>query len=133
MASPPKGGIFLLHAVWQNKKREYQHRVVVSRCEKPEDMMLSFAKERKEWTTTTDPYDVGWIDGHLASVTVFKIAKTYPEDMWDGIREKLRDTRREDLDIAERERDLETIRTLVEKHGLNAMEVLAMAAEENSK
>jgi len=120
--------LFLLHAVWQ-EHGDYKHRVTVSCCEKPEDMIEAFGRGRKEWSTTDDPYKIGWIGNSLVRVSVFKLEHSYPDSMWEQWRETKKEQRKAELAKEEREQDMKTLRALVDKYGFHALEILALSAE----
>ena len=94
------------------------------------DMIESYGRSQESWVTTDDPYKIGWIGDSLVRVSVFKVMRSYPDSLWEDWRDANMERRKAELVNEERERDMRTIRTLVEKHGLNAMEVLAMAADD---
>ena len=119
--------IYLLHAVWQDKNRNYCHRVIHSQGT-PESMCDSFFRERKEWADCP-PDELGWMNNSsLVRVTLFKTA-SMDDKSWNTYLKKARKKREHHIEDTERAQDFATIRALVKKHGVNAMEVLSFAAE----
>lgn len=124
----PEGDLYLLQATWQDSDRTYRHRLIHTRAKSVDAMFEILAKEHPEWGTTDDYTTVGEIDGQYASVTVFK-TEWMDDRAWKRWRNKKQKQRRHQIANEERDRDMQTIRDLVKKHGMVAMEVLAMAAE----
>lgn len=122
-------GLYLLHAVWQDKHRNYRHRVVHS-TGTPEEMCASFFRERKEWIDCPAE-ELGWANKNsLVSVTLFKTV-SMDDTSWKKYLKKAQKKRADHIEVEERKHAFETIRTLVKQHGINAMEVLALATEVN--
>lgn len=124
-----EGDLYLLQATWQDERRDYRHRNLFTRAKSVEAMFEILAKEHPEWGTTDDYTKVGEINGQFSSVTVFKVEWSDDRSWRDWVH-KCQAERREQIKVEERDRDLAEIKRLVEKHGLVAMEVLAMAAED---
>lgn len=124
----PEGDLFLLQAIWQDSEKNYRHNNIFTRAHSVEEMFEILAKCYPNWSTTNDYTEVGEIDGHWTTVTVFKVEWS-DSDSWRRWVDKKQEKRRKQIKVEERERDMQTIRELVEKHGVNAMEVLALAAE----
>lgn len=120
--------LYLLKATWQDEDQKYRHRLIHTRAPSVEAMFEILAKEHPEWETTGDYTEIGEIDGQYASVTVFETVTMDDRSFRKWVNEK-QAQRRAKLKIEERDRDLQTIRDLVAKHGVCAMQVLAIAAE----
>ena len=90
----PEGDLYLLQATWQDRERNYQHRMIHTRAPSVEAMFEILAKEHPEWATTDDYTAVGDIDGCYTSVTVFK-TEWMDCDSWKRWRNKKQKQRRE--------------------------------------
>lgn len=130
--SEKKEKIYLLNATWQDERGDYHHRMLHTSANSVEEMFEKLAKEYPEWKTTNDYTKVGEILGFFTSVTVFETVSYDDRSWWDWKRQKQLE-RRDQIEVEKRERDLQTIRDLVKKHGFAAMEVLAMAADGNQE
>jgi hypothetical protein len=124
-----KKDLYLLHAVWKDERNNYSHRVIHS-TGTPEELCDSFFREQKEWVDCP-AVELGWLNKiSLVRVTLFKTV-SMDNESWKKYLKKAKQKREDHIESEERRRDFETIRTLVKKHGTCAMEVLALAAEEN--
>jgi len=122
-----EGKLYLLQATWQDESRAYRHRLMHTRAHSVEELFESLAAENPEWATTDDYTTFGEIKGYHTSVTVFETVSMDCQSWRLWVRKKQED-RREQIAVEERDRDMQTIRELVAKHGINAIEVLALAA-----
>jgi hypothetical protein len=122
------GDLFLIQAIWQDDRSTYRHNNIFTRAESVEAMFEILAKSHPEWSTTDDYTKIGEIDGHWTSVTVFKVEWSDDRSWRDWVNKK-QDERRAQIKVEERDRDFVELRRIVEKHGVNAMEVIALAAE----
>jgi len=130
--SEKKEKVYLLKATWQDEKGEYHHSFIHTSAASVEELFEVFAKSYPEWATTDDYTKVGEILGFFTSVAVFETVNYDDRSWWDWKRHKQLE-RRDQIEVEKRERDLQTIRDLVKKHGLEAMEVMAIAAEVSDK
>ena len=122
-----EGKLYLLQASWMDESREYRHRLIHTRAHSVEGMFEILADEHPDWATNDDYTAFGKIGGRHTSVTVFETV-SMDCDSWRLWVRKQQADRREQIMVEERDRDMKIIQDLVAKHGLNAIEVLALAA-----